>query len=219
MSLVMLVESVRTVAGVQRVLWDVTEKLRVHPNVVRANGIVNRLVLDDLREQAGLWKHKRECSFRSALEVTETERMFYYAADFWHPRFVLSATTCKSPADVCGSEFVCRLVHRPLVRYAVTDADAMDAWLKCRTYILCAITLFLSLTCVHISQSLCHCLSVCRHDQADSRRQMVHSCLIASLHQYMLQYRQPTYLLKASGDSKLLYYVVTTDWSGKWYRL
>ena len=36
-----------------QILGDATEKLRA-PNAVHANGTVNRLVLEDLREQAGV---------------------------------------------------------------------------------------------------------------------------------------------------------------------
>ena len=36
-----------------QILGDATEKLQV-PNVVRANGTVSRLVVDDLRERAGV---------------------------------------------------------------------------------------------------------------------------------------------------------------------
>jgi len=43
-----------------RILRDVIEKLQV-VNAVRANKITNRLVLEDLRERAGVCKHRREC--------------------------------------------------------------------------------------------------------------------------------------------------------------
>ena len=36
-----------------QVLGDVTEKLRA-PNAVRANGMISRLLLEELREQAGV---------------------------------------------------------------------------------------------------------------------------------------------------------------------
>jgi len=40
----------------------VTEKLRA-PNDVCTNGTVSRLVSKDLREQAGAWKHRRQCKY------------------------------------------------------------------------------------------------------------------------------------------------------------
>jgi len=45
-----------------QVLGDATEKLQA-PNAMWANRMVSRLVLDDLRERAGVWKHRRECKY------------------------------------------------------------------------------------------------------------------------------------------------------------